>query len=241
MVRELRKMVKLLNLNLWNYTDWKNRKEKIIQFVQQHNPDIITLQEVRDDIQFNKKGYNQAKQLNDELNYPYYAFYPVTDKRKERPEKYKHYCIEGIAVLSKFPILKIEKHKLRKHPDDRYTCGNLYVKIKAEKIIDLIVVHFSNSDLFSLLHLIETLSIIKKKKIEPIIAGDFNMWHQDWLNDLTSQEYVSSMQYKKYLSYPLNKWTLDYILIPKKYKFKSLKCEGDVSDHKALIAEVEIR
>src|SRR3989344_6528388 len=143
------KSLKLLNLNLWNYNSWKERRPKIINSIKKENPDIITFQEVRDDIEFNKKGDNQAKQLNKELGYPYYAFYPVTDKRKESPEKYAHYCIEGTAALSKFPILKIEKEKLKKHPKDRYTCGNLYVKIKDIEIIDLLVVHFSNSDLFS--------------------------------------------------------------------------------------------
>src|SRR3989344_9682137 len=106
--------MKILNLNLWNYNNFDSRKSKIIKFIKKNNPDLVTLQEVRDDIKFNKKGNNQAKQLNRELNYPYYEFYPVTDKRKERPKKYKNYCIEGIAILSKFPILKVERKKLKK-------------------------------------------------------------------------------------------------------------------------------
>lgn len=236
------KPLKILNLNIWNYNKWKERKPKIIKFIKKENPDIVTFQEIRDDIEFNKKGDNQAKQLNRGLNFPYYAFYQTTDKRKERPEKYKHYCIEGTALLSKFPILKIERELLKKQPDDRYTCGNLYVKIKANKIVDIVVVHFSNSDLFSKLHLIETLKQIRKKKIKPIIIGDFNMWRQNWLNKLTKKDYQSSIKYKKYISYPHNNWTLDYILIPKNLKFKSFKCTGKgLSDHRVLIAEVEIK
>src|SRR3989344_8619242 len=211
-------MIKIFNLNLWNYTNWKERELKILEIIKKQNPDVITLQEVRDDIQFNKKRDNQAKQLNRELNYPYYAFYPVTDKQKERPEKYKNYCIDGTAVLSKFPILKVERKKLQKHKQDRYTCGNLYAKIKAEKIIDLIVVHFSNSNYFSLLHLLETLKYINKKKINPIIVGDFNIYESGILHSLTEDKFTSSMKYKKYLSYPIKKWTLDYVLIPKKYR-----------------------
>jgi len=235
------KMVKILNLNLWNYNNFKERKPKIIQFIRKHNPDIVVFQEVRDDLQFNKKGNNQAKQLNEELQYPHLAFYPVTDKRKERPEKYKHYCIEGTAILSKFSILKTEMIELKKHPEDRYTCGNLYVRIKAEKIIDLINVHFSNNDLFSKLHLIETMEQIRKKKIHPIIAGDFNMWHTDWLENITGDNYTNSFIYNKYISYPARKWTLDYIVIPKEYRFKSFKSVGkDLSDHKALVAEIVV-
>jgi endonuclease/exonuclease/phosphatase family metal-dependent hydrolase len=232
-------MVKILNLNLFNYNNWEERKPKIMRFIKKYNPDIIVFQEVRDDLHFNKKGNNQAKQLNEKLEYPHLIFYPVTDKRIERPEKYKLPCFEGTAILSKFPILKIEKKKLKKQKEDRYYCGNLYFKIKAEKEIDFIAVHFSPNDLFSKLHLIETLKYAEKKKIEPIIVGDFNMWHTDWLKDLTKKKYTNSFEYKKYTSYPQSNWTLDYILIPKKYKFKNFKCEGtNISDHKALIAEI---
>jgi len=232
--------LKMLNLNIWNYNKWNERRPKIVKFIKKHNPDVVALQEVRDDIQFNKKGYNQAKQLNKELKYPYSEFYPITDKKKERPEKYKGYCIEGIAVFSKFPIVKVEKVKLKKEKEDRYTCGNLYVKIRAEKVIDLIVVHFSNSTLFSSLHLIETLKWIKAKKINPIIVGDFNIIHPEWLKDMTKNEYLSSMTYKKYLSYPPANYTLDYILIPKDYKFKLFECVNEhLSDHLALIAKIQ--
>jgi len=234
-------MVKILNLNLWNYNNFEHRRPKIIKFIKKQNPDVIVLQEVRDDPQFNKKGDNQAKQLNRELGYPHLVFYPVTDKHKERPEKYKTYCMEGIAILSRFPILKIEKRKLKKHEEDIYTCGNLYVRIKAQKIFDLIAVHFSNRDLFSLLHLIETLKYIKKKKIRPMIVGDFNIRHPDYLHDLTEENYKSSMQYKRYLSYPPANYTLDYILIPKNFKFKSFHCLGNgLSDHKALVADIKL-
>lgn len=234
-------ILKILNLNLWNYSQYETRKPRILEFIREQNPDVITLQEVRDDIQFNKKGDNQAMQLNRELNYPHYEFYEVTDKQKERPEKYTHRCKEGTAILSKFPIVKFEKRELKRQPEDRYTCGNLYVQLKAEKMVDMVIVHFSNSDLFSLLHLIETLKWIKKKGIDPIIAGDFNIRHPDWLDDLTEDHYTSSMRHKPYISYSPDNYTLDYILIPQRFKFKSFDCLGEgLSDHKALVAEVKI-
>lgn len=234
--------IKILNLNLWNYTKWKTRKSKVINFIKKNNPDIVVLQEIRDDVKFNKKGDHQGKQLKKALGFPYMAFYSVTDKRKERPGKYRRFCREGIAILSKYPIIEIKRKQLKRQKEDRYTCGNLYVKIKIKgKIVEFLAVHFSNSDLFSLLHLIETISYIKKNKINPIIVGDFNMPNQDKLNELTEDNFKSSMNYKKYMSYPIRKWTLDYILIPKKYKFKSFECIGrGLSDHKALVAEVEV-
>jgi len=234
--------LKILNLNIFNYVDFEKRKPRIIQFIRKHNPDIITFQEIRDDVVFNKKGDNQAKQLNRELHYPYYAFCSVTDKRKERPERYKRYCIEGSALLSKFPIIKAEKKQLKQQKEDIHAHGILYARIKAEKIVDIAVIHFSNNNLFSLLHLIETMKYLKKRKLKPIMAGDFNMYHSDWLDELTEEDYKSSMNFRKYISYPHNKYTLDYILIPKKFRFKSFRCEGKgLSDHKALIAEIEIK
>ena len=233
-------MLKILSLNIWNYTNYKERKPKIIEFVRNNNPDVLVLQEVRDDIDFNEKGNDQAKQLQKELDYPYYEFYAVTDKQKERPEKYNRYCIEGTAIFSKFPIKKVEKIQLTKQPEDRYTCGNLHITIQAKKKIDIIGVHFSNSNLFSLLHLIETLKYARDKKIKPIIVGDFNILHPNWLVDVSSGEYTNSYSFKKYISYPSKNETLDYILIPKKFKFKSLVCSGDeLSDHRTLMAEIE--
>ena len=235
--------IKILNLNIYNYNTWKERKSKIVKFIQKHNPDLVVLQEIRDDVRFNKKGDNQAKQLNRELNYPYYSFYSITDKRKERPEQYNKYCREGIAILSKFPIVKIKKRMLKKHHADRYSCGNLYIQLKVRnKKVDLLGVHFSNSELTSLLHLIETLKYLKKDKINPIIVGDFNMFDFRLLRDLTEENWFSSRDYKKYTSYPPRRWTLDYILIPKKYKFNSFECSGKgLSDHRALIAEVNLK
>ncbi|MBS3072430.1 endonuclease/exonuclease/phosphatase family protein [Candidatus Pacearchaeota archaeon] len=233
--------IKLLNLNIWNYNKWEERKPKIVSFIKKERPDIITLQEVRDDIQFNKKGDNQAKQLKRELDYFYYAFSPITDKRKERSEQYKRFCIEGMAVLSKYQIVYSKGVKLKKHPNDRYTCGFLHVKLKIDnKKIDLLNVHFSNNEYFSLLHIFETLKYIKKRRISPVIVGDFNFYEYEILNDLVEKNFLSSMKYKKYISYPLNKWTLDYILIPKNYKFKSLKCTGrGLSDHMTIISDIE--
>jgi endonuclease/exonuclease/phosphatase family metal-dependent hydrolase len=233
--------LKILNLNLWNYNSWEERKPKIVEFIKEHDPDVVVLQEVRDDLQFNEKGDNQAEQLNKELKYPHLLFYPVTDKRKERPEKYKVECTEGTAVLSKFAFTKTEEKMLKKEKEDRYWCGNLYFQIDAEKPVDFVAVHFSPNEIFSMLHLKETLKYIEDKNIKPIIIGDFNIIKSENLHELISEDYVSSMQYKKYLSYPPGNFTLDYIVIPKEFEFDSLDCVGtDISDHKALVAEAEI-
>jgi len=233
-------ILKIISLNIWNYALYQERKPKIIKFIKKQNPDVLVLQEIRDDTDFNVKGNDQAKQLNLELKYPYYEFYAVTDKQKERPEKYRRYCIEGTAIFSKFPIENVRKIELTKQPDDRYTCGNLHVTINANKKIHIIGVHFSNSNLFSLLHLIETLKYALDNKIKPIIVGDFNILHPNWLADVVSSEYLDSYNFKKYISYPSKNETLDYIVIPKEFSFVSLDCSTEeLSDHRALIAEIK--
>lgn len=234
-------ILKILDLNIWNYNKWDERKSKIVKFIKKENPDIVVFQEVRDDVQFNKKGDNQAKQLNKLLKYPYVIFSPATDKRKERPEKYKRFCVEGQAILSRFPIVFTKNIKLKKQRGDKYYCSNLHGKIKLEKEIDLINLQFSPNDVFSLNQLKETLAYIRKKNINPIIVGDFNIRHSSWLDKLTKKDYNNSFKYKKYISHPAAKYTLDYILIPKDLSFKSFRCGGkDLSDHRALIAEVKL-
>ena len=61
-------MTKIFDLNLWNYNNFEERKPRIIEAIKQYNPDIIAFQEVRDDLRFNSRGYNQARQLNTKLS-----------------------------------------------------------------------------------------------------------------------------------------------------------------------------
>jgi endonuclease/exonuclease/phosphatase family metal-dependent hydrolase len=233
-------MVKILDLNIWNYENFKERKPKIIRLIKEQDPDIVTLQEVSDDLKFNKEGENQAQQLNRKLNYPYFAFYLVSNMQKESPNTFgdRKYT-SGNAILSKYPILKVVKKRLKKQKNDKHHRGILHAKIKVDKTYDIIVVHFSNNKIFSLPHLSETLDYVKKRKIAPIIIGDFNILEPLEVTRLAKTKYESSYIYKKYISYPSKKEVLDYILIPKELRFKSFKCLNDnVSDHRALVAEI---
>jgi endonuclease/exonuclease/phosphatase family metal-dependent hydrolase len=232
--------MKILSLNMWNYNDFDERKPKIIRLIKKHDPDIVALNEIGDDAKLNKRGDNQLRQLNRELNYPHSAFYPVEDMHGYDSQKYKHYMVVGgIGVLSKYLLLKVVKKRLKKQRNDKHQRGILYVKVKAERIFHIFVVHFSNDDVFSILHLSETLDYAKRIGITPVIIGDFNMKYPEHLFKLTEGEYENSFAYKKYFSYPSKKETLDYVVIPRKLKFKSFKCLNEnVSDHRALIAEI---
>ena len=231
--------MRILNLNLWNYNDFEKRKPKIVDFIKKQNPDIVTFQEVRDDERFNSKGDNQAKQLNKILGFKHYKFMKTMDVNKVNKRNKNPPCLEGVAILSNISIINVKRKKLKQHPNDKYTRGILCVKIKHSKVKSIFVVHYSPDDLFSRLHLEETLSFAKKQKIKPIIIGDLNVRYPRIINDLIIDQYISSRQIKKYISYPSAKCTLDYALIPKKISVKSFFCLGSkISDHKALLLEI---
>ena len=241
-------MVLIMNLNIWNYNKFDIRKKLIVNFIKKHNPDIINFQEIRDDSRRDRKGDNQLKQLNRLLKYPYMKFFETMDvnvvNKKLNDSKYdasNPRVKEGVAILSKFKILKSKGFKLAQHQKDAYTRGILWAKIKAEQNIDVIVVHYSANDLFSKLHLKETLDFAQANSIYPIIIGDFNIRKIKIAHQLASKNFIVSRDKFEYYSFPNKKETLDYILIPKNYLFKKFQAIGHkISDHKALLADIQI-
>lgn len=242
-------MLKILNLNIWGYNKFDKRKKLIVDLIKKENPDVVAFQEIRDDSRFNKKGNNQLLQLNELLKYPYSCFAEAMDvnqvnKNLNDPlyDASNPRVREGVALLSKFPLISHKRKKLKQHPNDKYTRAILCAKLKYKnKKIDVFVVHFSADDLFSKLHLEETLKYAKNKKINPIIIGDFNIRYPEILNKVIGKDYTSSRQIKNYISYPPAKYTLDYILIPKMYKFRKFYLiNNKVSDHKAIVGEIEV-
>jgi endonuclease/exonuclease/phosphatase family metal-dependent hydrolase len=232
-------MIKIFDLNLWNYNNFEERKPRIVEAIKKYNPDIVAFQEVRDDLRFNSRGYNQARQLNTKLDYKYLAFMKTMDVNKVNNRLENPDCIEGLALLSKYPIVKIIRKKIKRHDNDRHTRGILYARIKTKKDIEVCVVHFSPNRLFSKLHLEETLNFFREKQLEPIILGDFNIDDHDIITNLASENYSIARDFNHCITLPDTKRTIDDILIPKKYKFKSFFCdETNLSDHKALIAEI---
>ncbi|MFC1698318.1 endonuclease/exonuclease/phosphatase family protein, partial [Nanoarchaeota archaeon] len=188
---------------------------------------------VRDDLRYNKKGNNQANQLNKILGYKHCHFIKTMDVNKVNKTNNPS-CYEGLAVLSNVPIINYKRIKLKKHSEDKYSRAILSVKFDN---INIFIVHYSPDDLFSRLHLQETLDYAKK--IKPLIIGDFNIKDPHTISELIDGDYIISTEIKKYVSYPSENITLDYFLIPKKIKIKSFKCIGsNISDHKAFVLEI---
>ena len=167
------KKLRIITLNIHNYHDFAQRKVKIINLIKKYNPDIVALQEIRDDRAKNKSGMNQAKQLNEELNFEYFKFLRVNNRNKVKGLINEPLCYEGLAILSKFSFSSNEI-LLKKQKEDKYSRKVLTVSVQIEnKTVQIWIVHFSNNDLFASLHAKETL--IHAKSIQPIILGDFNI------------------------------------------------------------------
>jgi len=243
-------MIELLSLNLCNYHNFDKRKPRIINFIKELEPDIVVLQEVRDDSRYNAKGDNQAEQINRHLNYPHITFAETMDINLVKGTPDEQERTEGLAVLSKMPILETKKRNLRKHPDDKFTRAIMHVRLMSNKPIDILNVHFSPGIQFAKLHLKETIELSKAWGIKPIIVGDFNIPNPEIIREL-APNYTISADVKKYLSYiprenakkdkvyNTEACTLDYILIPKNYEFEYFDCvDKDLSDHSVLIAGI---
>lgn len=243
-------MVKILSLNLCNYHNFEKRKLRLVSFINDLQPNIVLLQEVRDDLKFNIGGENQAYYLNKYLKYPFSSFIQTMDVNKVKNLEDEPKCIEGLAALSKFRLVKVVKKELKKQPEDKFTRAIMHLKILADSRMDIFNVHFSPGNKFSELHLKETLKFAEENKIKPIIIGDFNIPDPSIISSI-AKDYTISTEIMQYMSYlPRNKIkrdevyntkpsTLDYILIPKKYTFKNFECiDKDLSDHNALFAEI---
>ncbi|PIN77901.1 hypothetical protein COV14_04900 [Candidatus Woesearchaeota archaeon CG10_big_fil_rev_8_21_14_0_10_33_12] len=116
--------------------------------------------------------------------------------------------------------------------------------------IDLINVHFENTNKGSKEHLKHTLKWCKERKIKPIIAGDFNIKLIEALKEIAEKDYEISYLIKPYKSFMPTKFshdkipiTLDYVIVHKdKFKMTEVECiNRDISDHNPVIAKIKTK
>ncbi|MFH0752034.1 MAG: endonuclease/exonuclease/phosphatase family protein [archaeon] len=243
--------LKVMTNNIWRYYEWENRKEKLIKFFKEQAADVVFLQEVVFDER--KKWENQVHEINEELNYKYFAFGKLTQLTNWHKEPIDWTMYLGLGILSRHPI----KHSgvillpIHKEHGDKKQLGFHHVVIETpEGDVDLINVHFSNNNISAKLHLKETLKWCKEKGIKPIIAGDFNIKIVKDLLGEAQEDYHISYSIKHYKSFYPTKFshdsvpiTLDYIIAHKgKFEMAEVECiDTDVSDHKPVKANIEIK
>jgi endonuclease/exonuclease/phosphatase family metal-dependent hydrolase len=228
--------LKIISLNLAGFKDWGSRSKKIIDFINKESPDVLLLQEVKFDPKIS--AYSQSTLLNRLLKTPF-PYAQTTVSKFYQPSVGEAYR-EGLAILSKFPIKDSEALVLIKQADDKHPriiqSADLIIN---ERQIGIANVHLSNNK-YSVEQLRELIAIFASRKEERIIAGDFNILQLENEKESYIENYTSSTDFKKYVSFPSENITLDYALIPKHLAFESLDTYEGLSDHNALVFVVSV-
>jgi endonuclease/exonuclease/phosphatase family metal-dependent hydrolase len=234
---------KVITLNIWNYNRFDERKQRIIDFLREEDADVVALQEIRDDARFNVEGEHQAKQLNDALNYPFIVFESMMDLNEIDKTPLLPRRVEGLALLSKHPVTSHSMIPLASHPDDKFQRKILHCRADINgHHTDFVVVHFSPHELFSELHLVETLRLVEHNNWRAVILGDFNIHDHGVLLRQIDGKLISSFSHTPYVSLPSRQWTLDYVLIPPEYRFESVRASKEgLSDHRGVITRIRTR
>ncbi len=242
--------LKILTTNIWRYYEWEKRKEKLIRFLKEQDADIVFMQEVAHDGRLKDKWNNQAEEINEKANYPHFSFGKLMEMEKWHGEPINWEMYYGFGILSKYPIKSSEVIVLPPVEKNK-KFGFMHAVLEfPEGEIHLINVHLENTNKGSKKHLKQTLEWCKKRKIFPIIAGDFNMKIIKDLKEVAGEDYEISYLLKEYKSFMPTDFshnkeaiTLDYIISNKNlFKMKNVNCiENDVSDHNPVIAELEIK
>ncbi len=239
--------LKILTINIWRYYEWKKRKRKAIKFLKEQDADIVILQEVAYDERLKEKYKNQLEEINKDLGYENYILSKLTKMNKWHAEPINWEMWYGLGVLSKYPIKNTELVILPRVKKER-DFGFLHIVLETPGgDINLINVHFENTDGGSKEHLKQTLEWCKKRDITPIIAGDFNMRIFEDLKNMVEKEYFISYKIKNYFSFLPSEFTsdekpitIDYIIAHKsEFEIKLIECtEEKISDHNPLIAYI---
>lgn len=226
--------MKVTTLNLAGYKNWSEREPNIVSYLEVVDSGVIFLQEVKFNSEYSP--YSQSRYLNSLLPNPY--IYSQTSVSRIFQSSQNEESREGLAVLSKYPIIDSEVIVLGKRADDRHTRIIQKVSLLVDgQIINFTNVHFSNND-YSDEQLAETLNITKNRGEISVILGDFNIFDIQTVSHLFSTDYVASTEISQYISFPSEDATLDYVLIPKTFTCSSIDIGENLSDHNALTIEL---
>jgi endonuclease/exonuclease/phosphatase family metal-dependent hydrolase len=240
--------LKIITINVWRYYEWEKRKQKLANFLKKEDADIVLFQEVASSEK--SKWNNQIEEINEMVKYPFFAFEKLVKMTKWHEEPIDYEMYYGFGILSKYKIKEKELVKL-KHVLKKKDFGFMHCVIEIDnKDFYFLNVHFENTDEGSKEQLKKTLKFCERNKINPIIAGDFNMKNTETLKELAGKSYEISYFVKHYFSFMPTEFsnnkepiTLDYIIVGKnKFKILEVECvENSPSDHRPIVAIVKDR
>jgi len=238
--------MKIVTLNVWRYFEWKKRKDKVINFLKEQKADIVFFQEAAYDDRLKNKWLNQVEEINKSLKYKNFVYGKLRDMIKWHKEPIDWKMHYGLGILTNYSITK-KKLVILPHVELDKNFGFLYLEVQTPQgKIDIINVHLENTDKGSKKQLKYILNWCAKRKIMPIMAGDFNMRITENIK-LAEENFHISYLIKPYKSFmpaahtttkiPI---TLDYIIAHKsKFDILNIKCvKTKISDHYPLLAKI---
>lgn len=229
----------------------QNNLQKIVELIDKHNPDVVTLQEI-DQYSVLSGGFNQFEFIDKKLNYDFKFFSPSCSVTILG----KRIFVSGNAIFSKYPLENCESVNFNfSFPTERQGFVVADIKLSQGKKITIVSVHLvwidwmrlsSKSSRAHQLNLVE--KVVLKRKNSAIIAGDMNC---DFIGKEKSLKFFANrLNLKVYdpESKNLNtnpSWNptkrIDWILCSKEVDFISYQSIPDkVSDHLAVFANLSI-
>ena len=249
--------LKVMTWNILNGEKW----QQIANFIKEHNPDLVGLQEVYK----NKKEYGYidvAKKVAQELGYNFF-YSPATSSKQDEGE-----WQFGNCVLSRFPVLRSKSHLLTGDTgsdDPEFwprTLAEVTVKME-EKEICFLTTHLSFTVRYPYTQtknkqIEEIINVLKKKKeqkIALILTGDFNAPPDNpaiieiskHLTDTGKEknEKTFTMYEFEYKGWKVPKgptFRIDYIFISEEFNYENnLTPVTQISDHLPVITNLTLK
>lgn len=237
-------MLKLLSVNI----ERDRHTDKILNLISKTSPDVVCLQEVCD---FDLERF--AEKIGE-----FFYFSPMI-KHVEKDRNYN----SGIAIFSKYQFENVYEDYYYKNKEDLYVCGigghqdtpMVLLSVNIEKdgeVFNILNTHFIKSNLeggypdeFQLLQVESLLSALNKHE-EVIVCGDLNAPRGMPIFSKISEKYTDNIdqKYTRSLDSELHRrpdleLMVDGLFTSKHYLAKNMYFETGVSDHYAIVADIE--
>ena len=233
--------MRVTTLNLRGFFDWEQRVDNVLAYLSATDPDLVIFQEVvylpdvspvaQPDIINAALGAAGGEQFA----YRHAAITRLQQSPDGAPYR------EGLAVLSRYPIVASEAIVLRHEPADPHNRMVQLIDVDVDGVIwKLANVHLSIRDDYALHHLQEVLRILDARGEQRVIGGDFNINHLERHAALWRGSYVLSTEVEDYVSYEKSGQANDYFLVPTAHTIADLSVSADgLSDHRALTVDLD--
>lgn len=202
-------------------------REKLLNIgkkLSEKNPDVIIFQEV---VLFDTRN-SSLDIINDVLKLPHIKVHISHNHAKDygKGKNQENDLFEGLGILSKHSFITKANNLPITKTLDRWP--RLQVHYQFEDF-SLLNIHLSKHKLSRDAEVIEL-------NYAEIIGGDFNMFPEEFTEHFSEN---TSYEFKKYISYPSKKQTLDYFVI-RKGEILNVKTMSSESDHHFLIIDIEL-